>query len=197
MILGLMGKANSGKDTAYSFISNYCRDYKVISYSFASFLKNFCSDVFGINIENFSNHETKSQLSSLSFNCLPQFRDQKYRNLCEKKMTNREVLQYTADFLKTISPNIFCDIVFRKILNDKPDIAVITDVRFLNEAQRIFDYGGLVLKIIRNSNNLDTHISENEIDICPYTSVIYNNGSLGQFKSSIVYFLEENVISKK
>lgn len=74
---------------------------------------------------------------------------------------------------------------------------IITDVRFFNEAQAIKDRGGILIRVDRDSDSKDSHISENElITYKDWDYVIDNNGSLSElilkvkqimFKEEIIY----------
>jgi len=68
------------------------------------------------------------------------------------------------------------------------DLAVVTDVRFPNEAQRIIDLGGQVWKIDADERlgpNEDTHASEIPLADKYVTKVIDNNGTLEEFAQNI------------
>ena len=70
--------------------------------------------------------------------------------------------------------------------NDKS--VVITDVRFKHEAQRIKDLGGIILKVNRNNNKNDCHISEQELNQIPQDLIDYridNNYTIDDLYSQI------------
>lgn len=70
-------------------------------------------------------------------------------------------------------------------------LAVITDVRFPNEAEAIFTSGGVLVRIERPGlDSSDTHVSETALDnfIVPVT--ITNDGSLAQLASNANYFYD-------
>lgn len=68
------------------------------------------------------------------------------------------------------------------------DIAVVTDVRFPNEAQRVFKLGGEVWKIdadLRLGPNTDAHASEQPLADEFVTRTIDNNTTIGNFEAGI------------
>ena len=74
---------------------------------------------------------------------------------------------------------------------------IITDVRFFNETQAIKDKGGILIRVNRDSDSKDSHVSENElITYKDWDYVIDNNYSLLElilrvrqimFKEGIIY----------
>lgn len=69
------------------------------------------------------------------------------------------------------------------------DLAVVTDVRFPNEAQRILDLDGEVWWINaeeRLGPNEDAHPSEQKLPDHYITHVVQNNGSVAEFQNNIL-----------
>jgi hypothetical protein len=65
--------------------------------------------------------------------------------------------------------------------------AVISDVRFLNEAPTIKEAGGLLIKITRPGHNGDGHVSETELaEYDGWDLVIENTGSVVELEAAIV-----------
>lgn len=74
------------------------------------------------------------------------------------------------------------------------DIAVITDVRFANEAQRIREFGGEIWLIDANERlgpSTDDHDSEQPIPEHLITKTIDNNGTLEELKANVIDALGE------
>ena len=66
-------------------------------------------------------------------------------------------------------------------MNDIFENSIITDVRFLNEANAIKERGGILIKIERDNGTESTHISETALDsydIDTFDYTINNNGTL-------------------
>ena len=80
---------------------------------------------------------------------------------------------------------------------DKDPNWVITDVRFSNEVKAVKDRGGMLIRVDRDSDSKDSHVSENElITYKDWNYVIDNNYSLLElvlkvkqimFKEGIIY----------
>ncbi len=89
------------------------------------------------------------------------------------------------------------NIKINPILPQKPPNWLVTDVRFFNEAQAIKDRGGILIRVDRDSDSKDSHVSENELDnYKDWDYVIDNNYSLAElilrvrqimFKEGIIY----------
>jgi hypothetical protein len=66
-----------------------------------------------------------------------------------------------------------------------PDIAVVTDLRFDNEAHRVEDLNGYNVRIIRGKELIDSHSSEAGVDSGYLWHTIYNNGTLDELKIKV------------
>lgn len=180
VLIGLMGKKYSGKDTASDIIvSNY--NFKKIS--FAEPLKKICMELFNFSQEQM---ETKKETIDERWNTTP-----------------RTVLQYigTEVFRKDINkiiPHIENNFWVKSLEYNyigKYDNLVISDVRFQNEVDMIHKYGGIVIKLTRDNNNIDNHESESNIDyIINYDYVVNNNSTLNDLTNSIMDILK-NIIN--
>lgn len=78
-----------------------------------------------------------------------------------------------------------------------PEIAVVTDVRFQNEAQRLKDLGGLLIDIKRLVSNgpfvevPDSHSSEQGFDPALVDLDLLNHDSLNDFRDETVRMMEK------
>lgn len=80
------------------------------------------------------------------------------------KMTVREVLQYLGtDIFRKMYPNVWINCCMRQISTERPDVAIVHDCRFLNEARAIQNHDGVIIKLLRTTEE-DQHRSEMEID---------------------------------
>ena len=80
-------------------------------------------------------------------------------------MTAREVMQVVGtDFFRALYPNVWADATIRKIQEDGSHIAIVADCRFPNEVEAIQNAGGKVVRLTRNSDDKDAHISETALD---------------------------------
>ncbi|GAA0946055.1 hypothetical protein [Actinocorallia libanotica] len=64
---------------------------------------------------------------------------------------------------------------------------VVSDVRFPNEAQRVRDLGGVVVRVVRPGvePGRTAHRSETALDEWPFDAVIENSGSLGDLSRAV------------
>ena len=176
IIIGVTGRARSGKDTVGEYLIN---NYGFKRLAFADSLKNACESVFGFS------------------------HDQLYGDSKEKvdeywKHTPREIFQKVGTELfrielpkqcSHIGDDIWIRSVDRKIQNLKKagcKRVVITDMRFKNEKEFINAQHGLSIKTVRNiSNNQSNHASEVEIDGFQCDITFDNNKTLKELYNAI------------
>lgn len=81
-------------------------------------------------------------------------------------MTARELMQvFGTDICRRMfTQYIWVQATFRAINRDKPDFAIIPDLRFPSELQGVKEDGGTVVRLTRNVNNGDEHPSETALD---------------------------------
>jgi hypothetical protein len=154
-IIAFAGRKQSGKTTCSQFIANIwhkdCLGYVNI-YNFADPLKkDICMNILGLSHEQC--YGTDIQKNEL-VNC--------YWD--GKQLTAREVMQFVGtDIFRTMQNNVWADATIKKIISEKPDLALIADCRFPNEIDAIKNAGGSVIKLNRNPFNSD-HSSEVALD---------------------------------
>ena len=182
MLIGIVGKKGSGKDTSADHLIN---KYNFIKKSFADPLKKACKELFLLSDEQLYGTE-KEMPDNRWYNCSP-----------------RTMLQYVGtdllrNQLNVIMPgldnNIFINhfkLWYDKEKNSKTYI-VIPDVRFLNEVNIIKELNGIIIKIERNNNNDDMHISEKEMEqITSFDFIINNNGTKNDLYKKIDLLIME------
>ena len=161
ILIGIGHKARQGKDTfANAIRSASPKDTKV--YSFANELKLYCRD----------NHE--ALVKAYPFVELDQKPDPIYGYT--------KMLQYVGtEVERKKDPNCWVKKVSDRIDKENPEVSVISDVRFPNEANWIKSKGGILIKILRlmpdGSNYIDpsrdpNHASEISLDNYPFDLVI-------------------------
>jgi len=130
------------------------------NYNFADSLKEICVVLFNIPPECvYGNDEQKNQIQEhLRWENMPGM---------EKTigpMTAREFMQFFGtDIMRKIYEPIWVENCFKRIKEDKPEIAVISDCRFMNEVKAVQDAGGKVIRLTR-SPFASSHSSENDAD---------------------------------
>lgn len=170
VLIGLSGKAGSGKDTVGDYLVEMF-DFRKLS--FAEPLKKGASVLFDIPEETLHSREKKEEV------------DPRYGR------SPRELLQWLGtDVLRNqIDEKFFLNHMsgrLDKILLEKGHQVVITDVRFDNEAELVRSYGGQVWKLDASvrlptsclSGETKHHVSEEGPKFSPANDkVLDNNGT--------------------
>ena len=156
MIIGIGYRAHSGKDTVGQML---VQGYGFHRVGFADALKDVCSVIcFGAVFPHVRHGDFKHDFTPLG-------------------LTGGQLLQKVGVALREAVPNIWIDSahLLPKLVTYAN--VVVTDVRFLDEAQAIKDLGGILIEIRRNVAQ-DDHISETEGAKIKWDHVIENDGSL-------------------
>ena len=202
MIIGITGKAQSGKDTACRIVQlintvdydcaclegegeKYILDnidnilpitYMWEKHAFADKLKECASIILGVPRCMFESGEFKESFTSLPLS-----------NKEGEPMTNREFLQY---FGTEVGRNIDKDLWIKALMysygQDKESRWIVPDVRFPNEADAIRNAGGVLWKIERDGSGAGNHISEKLIDDIKVDLVIDNNLDMKYYIKAII-----------
>ena len=193
-LIGIHGKAGTGKDTVATFLNkNYIGHY---IQSFADPLKEACSLAFGIPIDNFYDPELKETVH-------PTW-----------ETTPRKILQFMGtevfrsklqDLIgSSASENFWIKRAHLRLTNqflDKDeglyvagDTVIFPDVRFQNEYDWIINSGGIVIHLTRpgfdGNIGIQNHASEAGINLWKTESTyeIINNTSIQMLYNKIVDF---------
>jgi len=199
MIVGVSGKARSGKDQLAKYLieifkSKYDREFYHIA--FAAELKNMCKFQFGLDDDQLYGDKKE----------IPDNRYLKPHNKWKDEITEselvtnsvtviywtpREIMQELGAFYRKINYD-FWVIALRKWMEDLERKGhkdyIITDVRHINEAEFIKKENGFLIRIIRESENkihgID-HESETGLDAYKdFDMIVENNGSLEDLKKA-------------
>jgi len=114
-------------------------------------------------------------------------------------MTAREFMQYLGtDIMRKMYEPIWLENCFRRIEEDKPEVAIIGDCRFMNEIHAVQERGG---KVIRLKRSLYECNHQSEIDADNYTEFdgVIDNSNL-DINQSCQAFIDELIklgITKK
>ena len=176
IIIGITGKAGSGKDT----LASYLESQGFIKLSFGSAVKDIVSIVTGWPRDFVEGINEERQLRETLIH-------PEYNKTC------REMMQFigTDLFRKQLNDNIWVNIIKNKIESDKINNKfVITDVRFDNEAQMIKSIGGNIIQINRQNIHQLNHISENGITI-DVDYIIENNGTISDLYNKINLYIDK------
>jgi len=192
-LIGLVGRAGSGKGTAAKIIQGYTMDSKMTSkwkvVKFAGKLRKVASILTGVPVHKWEDREFKA--STMGSKWATRMGDDAYY------MTAREFLQRLGT--NGIRDNVHPDVWINAIFADwKPDSHwIIDDCRFMNEYQAIKSRGGLVIYLERETGTEDLHISETEMQSFQHLcdAQIPNNGGIQDLTYLLRYFLiQHNII---
>jgi hypothetical protein len=165
MIIGLTGKARSGKDTAAAYLAENSFEH----YWFSKPMKDACRAIFGWDDGHL--YGDLKEAVDTRFGCSP-----------------RQALQTlgTEWGRECIGENLWVDIAKDRMI--KADNIVISDVRFDNEARVIREMGGVIVNISRNdAHSVNAHSSEQGIDNNLINMHIANNGTIEHLHKEIEY----------
>jgi len=172
-IIGLTGKARSGKDTVGKYL---CENHGYVRVSFAEPLKDMVGALIGLDPD---------KLELIKDNQLPVI-----------GYSPRELLQTlgTEWGRQTLHENFWVDIARAQITDlkqrNKCSGIVITDARFENEATMLRDMGGIMVHIDRDcSIHIPKHSSENGIKMNEEDYLIYNIGDKGELWDQVEHLL--------
>jgi len=150
MLIGLTGKAGSGKDTVGDYL---VEKHKFESAAFADHLKDVTALAFGIDKKHFQNQELKTIVHP-TFGITP-------REMIQKVGTECFRAHFDDDFwVKHI------DMLYKEMLEEDKNF-IVTDCRFDNEVMWVRNNGGVIINVSNskvNDNVLNGHASELGID---------------------------------
>ena len=194
LVSDLFGEKVSGSDwipitEEYVDISQLLESFRPCKiYAFADVLKEFAVDVLGLEYNQvYGTNEEKNSPTHLLWENMPTGNN-------KGPMTGREVLQYFgSDICRKMYENIWFDACVRRIRKDKPELALISDVRFPNEITGIQKEGGIVFGLPRDIvNGKDTHSSEQvDLSLCDY---LLPEGDIDTTTKALYKIITENNI---
>ena len=185
-------------------------EYQIHIAHFADVLKKACSIIFGIPMQDMASEEGKARLTNVSrpnFSMyVPEHESFRTPNgdMPARKvwfpdqntpcyMTVREILQFVGtDLFRTqLDPDIWVRSVFNQQYGPN-DVVIIADCRFPNEAAFAKEHG-LLIKVERNKEQKDTHISETALDTYQdYDAIVDNNGDLAGLRANLEDILRKH-----
>jgi len=200
MLIGLTGRAGSGKDTVYETLYSLFNDVRpVVKLSFAEALKHSALKVFG-DYEDWRviAEDIKSKGSvKVEIDGKP-FAEISGRELFQRYGTEAHRELFGENFwVDTLLPPLDA-LDFGPFLHS-PEIYVVTDVRYDNEATRIREYGGFVWLIERPGDVIEesSHASEIGVNEDLIDYLIPNSGSLDELKDLVAKTIIASLMEKQ
>ena len=137
ILIGLVHKARQGKNYVADFMK--AEDNRIKTYAFADELKLYCK-------EHHDELVPKWQL----WNQTKQYPASK----ADPIYGYTPILQwYGTEIARKENPDCWVQALKNRLFSDAPEVAVITDVRFLNEAEYIKQKGGYLCEVIRQKED--------------------------------------------
>ena len=178
MIIGISGKARSGKDTFSGMLAKALNKEAYPTYvlmAFANELKLRCQAAFdltwdqlwGEDKEKYDKRYPKTR-GPLPY-CAGNRDDGKGLEVLEERQhwTAREIMQEYGAFYRTIDNEFWIKNLFKVAEEKEYTNVIVTDVRYINEADYIIDNGGYVIRVERETKDAvhnKEHPSEVELD---------------------------------
>ena len=200
IIFGYSGKARSGKDLAVAtIIAERGHLYKIKRFSFASELKrevNTAALACG-GMEHLFTQPQEYVQENGNFLPLPEHvvydesapMDDPECGLGKQRL----LLQwYGGEFRRGCNPSYWINKVRQRIADERPEISLISDVRYMNEVSFCQDFGE-VIHISRPGlpslgGAAGTHASETELDnFKGWDDTILNDCSLSEFQERVLF----------
>lgn len=197
-VIGLHGKAQSGKDTTCDIIKDWGANfhYTVERDAFADRLKISAARALGFEGDDYEcimfcddlkfAGEIKVEWDQEALDESPSVTT----SWDGWSITGRQYLQlYGTEAHREVFDT---DFWIKQVTEQERDcdILVITDVRFPNEAEAIRQMGGEVWQIVRGGSGAGNHASEKAISNYLIDLVISNNGSLAGLRKSVFACME-------
>lgn len=172
MIIGLMGYAQSGKDTVANIL---VENYGYTRVAFADKIRDFLYEI--------------NPIISVTANEPMYLRGRVGRDGWDTAKKSPEVRRLLQD-LGVGARNLFSDMFWvQQALREVhfEGNYVITDVRFKNEAVSIKKYDNAELWRVKRPgvDAVNGHVSEHELEGYPVDQIIYNNGSLSDLEDLV------------
>jgi len=176
MLIGIVGKAQSGKDTVAAlmkdmFLEQHSMNFELVA--FADYLKELCTKYFNLTYEQV--YGDKKEWYDVD------------RPKVDGSCWNaREIMQFVGESVRSVDRNFWVKELNRRIKGY--DNVILTDVRHLNEFKYVKNNDGYVLNIQRENRKkieTNTHISEVSLDRYEsdsYDFVIVNSYTMNELK---------------
>ena len=164
-LIGIAGRARSGKDTVANFIIAAIGGYR---YSFADPIRAMLAPL-GVDMND------------------PYWQARKEDVIPALGVSPRRMMQTlgTEWGRQLINPDLWIIMAHQRLLQNGPGM-VIPDVRFENEAAWIRKHGGWIIHVIRpEAKAVEAHASEDGIEMLDADAQLFNSGTLEELQLSV------------
>lgn len=170
LVIGIAGRARSGKDTSGRYLKEkYGSIYNIRTYSFGAALKLEVNELYERlgswdKVFGYIHHNIVDLPEWVCIEHSPDLTDP----LCPYGKQRTLLQWWGSEYRRFQSPNYWVRKLSEVIDADEPQIAIITDVRFSNEFFWIKSFGrdGIMMRVARPgfNNGINDHISEMALD---------------------------------
>lgn len=164
-LIGIAGRARSGKDTVANFIVAAIGGYR---YSFADPVRAMLAPL-GVDMSD------------------PYWQARKEEPIPALGVSPRRMMQTlgTEWGRQLINPDLWLIMAHQRLLQNGPGM-IISDVRFDNEAAWIRKHGGRIIHVIRpDAKAVEAHASEDGIEMQDTDARLFNSGTLEELQLSV------------
>lgn len=164
-LIGIAGRARSGKDTVANFIIAAIGGYR---YSFADPIRAMLAPL-GVDMND------------------PYWQARKEDVIPALGVSPRRMMQTlgTEWGRNLINPDLWLVLAHQRLLRNGPGM-VISDVRFENEAAWIRKHGGRIIHVIRpEAKAVEAHASEDGIEMLDTDAQLFNSGTLEELQLTV------------
>lgn len=185
MILGLHGHQGVGKDTVFNIISSQYPD--AIRLAFADKIKESLAALFGVSIREIDILKEEHGIFKVESDSFQH--SYTWRGFAQRYGTEAHRDIFGKDFwVNLILPQPDKEGI--KLHEDK--LWVITDIRFINEAERVRELGGWIINIQRPNKSIkENHISEERLDKKYIDYEIINDESIEILRERVMKVVDE------
>lgn len=188
MLLGISGKARSGKNTVCDMILYciWCNETKQTKFSYSHFVQSMSTvklyaETTNLSIKSFA-YLLKRCISIFIPSSIEQYEYTDFKNLEIEWLDNMSIRELLQQFGTAIRNGVCKDFWVKALFatyNNRYDW-LISDVRFKSEAEAIKSRNGIIIRINRKGVGAGNHISETDLDDYNFDYTITNNDSLDE-----------------
>ena len=179
-LVGLAGKARSGKDTIAHMWANERRTKR---YALADPVRAAASAMFNLPLDTFTGDNPDREKVNDFWGISPRRMLQLVGTECGREVFRADIWTKNAEIQLNMTRG----------MNHYDPIPVeyfmVTDIRFEDEAAWIRQQGGIVIHVLRDTppldNSVEQHKSEEGIEIVDGDLALYNSGTIDQLRNNV------------